>query len=72
MGFLMPKMPSPPPPPPPPAEPPAYNDKARAEEIAAQQAEIRRKRKGRASTILTGSQGLTEAETLQKKTLLGE
>ena len=68
MGFLMPKMPSPPPPPPPPAEPPAYNDTARAEEVAAQQAEIRRKRKGRASTILTGAQGLTEEEKLQKKT----
>jgi len=72
MGFLMPKMPSPPPPPPPPAEPPAYNDTARAEEVAAQQAEIRRKRKGRTSTILTGAQGLTEEEKLQKKTLLGE
>jgi len=72
MGFLMPKMPSPPPPPPPPAEPPAFDDAERKAQIAAEQAEIRRKRKGRASTILTGSQGLTEEETLQKKTLLGE
>ena len=72
MGFLMPKAPAPPPPPPPPAPPPAYDDKARAEEVASQQAEIRRKRKGRSSTILTGPEGLTEEETLQKKTLLGE
>lgn len=72
MGFLMPKMPSPPPPPPPPPEPPAYDDAARKAEVAAQQAEIRRKRKGRSSTILTGSQGLTAEEALQKKTLLGE
>jgi hypothetical protein len=39
--------------------------------IAAEQAEIERKRKGRQSTILTGPLGdLTEAE-LEKKTLLG-
>lgn len=72
MGFLMPKAPAPPPPPPPPAPPPAYDDAARQAEVAAQQMEIRRKRKGRSSTILTGPQGLTEQETLQKKTLLGE
>jgi hypothetical protein len=41
------------------------------ERIAAEQAAIERKRKGRQSTILTGPLGdLTEAE-LEKKTLLG-
>jgi hypothetical protein len=41
------------------------------EKIAAEQAAIERKRKGRQSTILTGPLGdLTEAE-LEKKTLLG-
>lgn len=72
MGFLMPKAPAPPPPPPPPAPPPAYDDEERKAKVAAEQAEIRRKRKGRGATILTGPQGLTEDETLQKKTLLGE
>ena len=68
----MPKAPAPPPPPPPQAPPPAYDDTERKEKVAAEQAEIRRKRKGRSATILTGPQGLTEEETLQKKTLLGE
>ena len=72
MGFLMPKAPAPPPPPPPPAPPPAYDDEERKAKVAAEQAEIKRKRKGRSATILTGPQGLTEEETLQKKTLLGE
>ncbi len=54
------------------APPPAFEDEERKAKVAAEQAEIKRKRKGRSSTILTGSQGLTEEETLQKKTLLGE
>ena len=39
--------------------------------IAAEQAKIERKRKGRKSTILTGPLGVEEETEVQKKTLLG-
>ena len=39
--------------------------------IAAEQAAIERKRKGRKSTILTGPLGVEEEAEVQKKTLLG-
>ena len=72
MGFLRaPKMPAPPPvqplPEPPSAEVSA-EDKAR---IAAEQAAVERKRKGRKSTILTSPLGVEEEAETQKKTLLG-
>ena len=73
MGFLAPKMSMPSLPPVQPLpEPPSTEvsaeDKAR---IAAEQATIERKRRGRKSTILTSPLGVeAEAET-QKKTLLG-
>ena len=71
MSFLMPRMPSPP------AlvmpevkEVPNYQDEAREKE-ARQALELsERKRKGRRSTILTGT-GLTTEPELYKKTLLG-
>ena len=72
MGFLRaPKMPALPPvqplPEPPSAEVSA-EDKAR---IAAEQAAVERKRKGRKSTILTSPLGVEEEAETQKKTLLG-
>ena len=72
MSFLSPKMPPLPPvqplPEPPSAEVSA-EDKAR---IAAEQAAVERKRKGRKSTILTSPLGVEEEAETQKKTLLGE
>jgi hypothetical protein len=72
MGFLMPKTPSLPPVQP---LPPAPTNKLTPEEearIAAEQAAIERRRKGRASTILT-TDLLNENDqtTVEKKTLLG-
>ena len=71
MSFLTPKMPPLPPVQPlptPPSTEVSAEEKAR---IAAEQAAIERKRKGRKSTILTGPLGeMDEAET-EKKTLLG-
>ena len=71
MSFLMPKMPSPP------AlvmpevkEVPNYQDEAREKEAREALAASERKRKGRSSTILTGT-GLTTEPELYKKTLLG-
>ena len=71
MSFLMPKMPSPP------AlvlpetkDVPNYQDEAREKETREALEESERKRKGRRSTILTGT-GLTTEPELYKKTLLG-
>ena len=71
MSFLMPKMPSPP------AliqpdvkDVPNYDDEARAKETREALEASERKRKGRRSTILTGT-GLTTEPELYKKTLLG-
>ena len=74
MSFLSPKMPAMPalPPVQPLPEPPSAEvsaeDKAR---IAAEQAAVERKRKGRKSTILTSPLGVEEEAETQKKTLLG-
>ena len=72
MGSLFkPKMP--PLPPVQPAPPPPSSELSQEEKdrIAAEQAKIERKRRGRKSTILTGPLGdETEAE-IEKKTLLG-
>ena len=54
--------------------PPAPSTEVSAEEkerIAAEQAAIERKRKGRKSTILTGPLGIEEEAETEKKTLLG-
>ena len=74
MGSLFkPKMPPLPPPPQPLPEPPKAEVSAEERErIAAEQAALERRRRGRKSTNLTSPLGdQTEAET-EKKTLLGE
>jgi len=71
MSFLSPKMPALPPVQPlpePPSSEVSAEDKAR---IAAEQAAVERKRKGRRSTILTGPLGDEEEATTKEKTLLG-
>ena len=73
MGSLFkPKMPPLPPPPQPLPEPPKAEVSAEERErIAAEQAALERRRRGRKSTILTSPLGdHTEADT-EKKTLLG-
>ena len=73
MGFLMPKMPSLPPVQP---LPPAPTNKLTPEEeakIQAEQAAIERRRKGRASTILTTDLlNQNDQTVIEKKTLLGQ
>ena len=71
MSFLTPKMPPLPPVQPlptPPSTEVSAEEKAR---IAAEQAKIERKRKGRKSTILTGPLGIEQEAETEKKTLLG-
>ena len=69
MGFLMPKTPSLPPVQPLPEPPKAELSAEEKARVAAEQAAIERRRKGRASTILTSP--LTEEATTENKTLLG-
>ena len=71
MSFLTPKMP--PLPPVQPAPPPPSSEVSQEEKnrIAAEQAAIERKRKGRKSTILTGPLGVEEEAETENKTLLG-
>ena len=71
MSFLMPRMPSPPPlVMPETKDVPNYDDEAREKETREALEASERKRKGRRSTILTGT-GLTTEPELYKKTLLG-
>jgi hypothetical protein len=73
MGSIFkPKMPSLPPPPPAPEAP---SDELSAEEkeaIKKEQDAIRRRRKGRSETILTGPLGIQEDKESQLETLLGK
>ena len=70
--FKTPKMPAPPPAPAPAPEPPSYEDEARRKEIEEKRAAIRRNRKGRKQTILTGADGLEDDDSLLvKKKKLG-
>jgi hypothetical protein len=69
MGFLSPKMPSLPPVQPLPEPPSNKLTEEEQAKIKAEQDEIQRRRKGRASTILTSP--LVEEATTEKKTLLG-
>jgi hypothetical protein len=69
MGFLSPKMPSLPPVQPLPEPPSTKLSEEEQARIKAEQDEIQRRRKGRASTILTSP--LVEEATTEKKTLLG-
>ena len=69
MGFLSPKQPSLPPVQPLPEPPKAELSEAEKAKVKAEQDEIIRRRKGRASTILTSP--LIDEATTEKKTLLG-
>ena len=72
MGSIFsPKMPSLPPVQPLPAAPSTEVSAEEKERIAAEQAAIERKRKGRKSTILTSPLGVEDEAETQKKTLLG-
>jgi len=72
MGSIFsPKMPSLPPVQPLPAAPSTELSQEEKDRIAAEQAALERKRKGRKSTILTGPLGVEEEAEVQKKTLLG-
>jgi len=72
MGSIFsPKMPSLPPVQPLPEPPSTEISQEEKDRIAAEQAAIERKRKGRKSTILTGPLGAEEEAEVQKKTLLG-
>ncbi|BAR14199.1 hypothetical protein [uncultured Mediterranean phage uvMED] len=72
MGSLFkPKMPPLPPVQPLPDAPSAEVSQEEKDKIAAEQAAIERKRKGRKSTILTSPLGIEEEAEVQKKTLLG-
>ena len=64
-------MPALPPVQPLPAAPSTELSQEEKDEIAAEQAAIERKRKGRKSTILTGPLGIEEEAETEKKTLLG-
>ena len=69
MGFLSPKMPALPPVQPLPEPPSNKLTEEEQAKIKSEQDEIQRRRKGRASTILTSP--LVEEATTEKKTLLG-
>jgi hypothetical protein len=69
MGFLSPKMPALPPVQPLPEPPSTKLSEEEEARIKAEQDAIERRRKGRASTILTSP--LVEEATTEKKTLLG-
>jgi len=69
MGFLSPKMPSLPPVQPLPEPPKAELSEADKAKVKEEQDAINRRRKGRASTILTSP--LIDEATTEKKTLLG-
>ena len=72
MGFLKPSAPPLPPIPPAPEPPSAELSAEEKERIAKEQARIRRNRKGKRSTILTGPLGIQESEEEQLETLLGK
>ena len=71
MGFLRPKMPPLPPVQPLPEPPSSELSQKEKDAIAAEQAAIERKRKGRKSTILTSPLGIEDEAETEKKTLLG-
>jgi len=72
MGFLKaPQMPPLPPVQPLPEAPSTEVSAEEKERIAAEQAKMERKRKGRKSTILTGPLGVEDEAETENKTLLG-
>jgi len=73
MGSIFkPKMPSLPPPPPAPEPPSDELSPEEKERIAKEQARIRRNRKGKRATILTGPMGIQESEEDKLESLLGK
>ena len=72
MGFLRPKMPPLPAVAPPPEAPSAELSSEEKERIAKEQAAIRRRQRGRKSTILTGPLGIQEDKEEALDTLLGK
>ena len=73
MGSIFkPKMPSLPPPAPPPEVPDDEISPEEKERIAKEQAAIRRRKKGKRSTILTGPMGIQESEEDKLDSLLGK
>ena len=70
-SIFSPKMPPLPPVQPLPEPPKAEVSQAEKDRIAAEQAEVERKRRGRKSTILTGPLGVEDEAETEKKTLLG-
>jgi hypothetical protein len=73
MGSIFkPKMPSLPPPPPAPEPPSEEISPEEKERIAKEQARVRRNRKGKRATILTGPMGIQESEEEQLESLLGK
>ena len=72
MGFLTPKTPTLPPVPPAPEPPSSELTPEEKERIKKEQDAIRRKRKGRKETILTGPLGIQETEEDALDTLLGK
>jgi len=73
MGSIFkPKMPSLPPPPPAPEPPSDEISPEEKERIAKEQAAIRRRKKGKKQTILTGPMGIQESEEEQLESLLGK
>jgi len=71
-SIFSPKMPALPPPPPPPEPPVSELSAEEKERIKKEQDAIRRKRKGRRETILTGPLGVQETEEDALETLLGK
>jgi len=73
MGSIFkPKMPSLPPPPPAPEPPSDEISPEEKEKIAKEQAAIRRRKKGKKQTILTGPLGIQEDKEEQLESLLGK
>ena len=73
MGSIFkPKMPSLPPPPPAPEPPSEEISPEEKERIAKEQARVRRNRKGKRATILTGPMGIQESEEDKLESLLGK
>ena len=70
-SLFKPKMPPLPPVPPAPEPPSSELSQEEKDRIAAEQAKIARKRKGRSSTILTGPLGIEEEAETEDKNLLG-
>ena len=70
-SIFSPKMPALPPPPPPPEPPVSELSAEEKERIKKERDAIRRRRKGRKSTILTSPLGVEEGAETEKKTLLG-